>query len=76
MALAMTRYIAAVAGRSPTLLLDDPAAELDGAHTRALLTTVAALGGQLIVTALHPTDSALGRPDRVFHVEHNVVNQL
>jgi len=65
--------VAEAAGRAPTLLLDDPAAELDRAHTEALLGAVASLGGQLVVTALHPADSALGPPDRVFHVEHNEV---
>ena len=42
MALTMARYVAEAAGRAPTLLLDDPAAELDRAHTEALLTAVAA----------------------------------
>ncbi len=52
MALAMARYVSERADRPPTLLLDDPAAELDAdAHTR-LLTAVRRLGGQLIVTAL------------------------
>jgi DNA replication and repair protein RecF len=69
MALAMARYVAEVAGRVSTLLLDDPAAELDAGHTRRLLDAVARLQGQLVVTALHPEDTALGTPDAVFHVE-------
>src|SRR5580658_6890815 len=73
MALTMTRYVAEVAGRAPTLLLDDPAAELDRVHTKALLTAVAGIGGQLVVTALRPEDTPLGTPDRVFHVEHKEV---
>src|ERR1700689_1058959 len=73
MALTMTRYVAEVAGRAPTLLLDDPAAELDHVHTKALLTAVAGIGGQLVVTALRPEDTPLGTPDRVFHVEHKEV---
>jgi recombinational DNA repair ATPase RecF len=73
MALTMARYVAEAAGRAPTLLLDDPAAELDRPHTERLLTAVAALGGQLVVTALHAEDTPLGTPDRVFHVEHNEV---
>jgi len=73
MALTMSRYVAEVAGRAPTLLLDDPAAELDRAHTERLLTAVASLGGQLVVTALRVGDTLLGTPDRVFHVEHNEV---
>lgn len=73
MALTMSRYVAQVAGRAPTLLLDDPAAELDRPHTEALLAAVASLGGQLVVTALRAEDTPLGAPDRVFHVEHNEV---
>jgi DNA replication and repair protein RecF len=71
MALTMARYVAAVAGQAPTLLLDDPAAELDRAHTEALLAAVARLQGQLVVTALRPEDTVLGTADQVFHVEHN-----
>jgi DNA replication and repair protein RecF len=73
MALTMTRYVAEVAGRAPTLLLDDPAAELDRVHTEALLRAVAGIGGQLVVTALRPEDTPLGTPDQVFHVEHKEV---
>jgi DNA replication and repair protein RecF len=73
MALTMSRYVTQAAGRAPTLLLDDPAAELDRPHTEALLKAVGSLGGQLVVTALRAEDSALGTPDRVFHVEHNEV---
>jgi DNA replication and repair protein RecF len=73
MALTMSRYVAEASGRAPALLLDDPAAELDRPHTEALLTAVASLGGQLVVTALSAEDTPLGTPDRVFHVEHNEV---
>jgi DNA replication and repair protein RecF len=76
MALSMARYIATVADRTPTLLLDDPAAELDLSRTEALLETVRGLGAQLIVTALHPQDRVLGVPDAVFHVEHGGVRRL
>jgi DNA replication and repair protein RecF len=73
MALTMSRYVAEAAGRAPTLLLDDPAAELDRAHTEALLAAVGRMGGQLVVTALRPQDTPLGTPDEVFHVEHKTV---
>jgi len=73
MALTMSRYLAQAAGQAPTLLLDDPAAELDRAHTEALLTAVASIRGQLVVTALHPENTCLGAPDQVFHVEHKEV---
>jgi DNA replication and repair protein RecF len=73
MVLTMTRFVTEQAGRVPTLLLDDPAAELDRAHTERLLEAVVALGGQLVVTALRPEDSRFGVPDRLFHVEHKEV---
>jgi DNA replication and repair protein RecF len=73
MVLTMTRFVIEQAGRVPTLLLDDPAAELDRDHTERLLGAVAALGGQLVVTALRPQDSQFGAPDRAFHVEHKEV---
>lgn len=76
MALSMARYIAEVANRIPTLLLDDPTAELDLARTEALLDAVRGLRAQLVVTALHPTDRVLGVPDAVFHVEHGGVKRL
>jgi DNA replication and repair protein RecF len=76
MAVSMARYIAQSAGRTPTLLLDDPAAELDAGRTEALLQTVRGLGAQLVVTALHPEDTLLGVPDAVFHVEHGSVKRL
>jgi DNA replication and repair protein RecF len=76
MALTMTRYIAQAAGRTPTLLLDDPAAELDVERTHALLQAVRGLDAQLIVTALPSQDHVLGEPDAVFHVEHGGVKRL
>ena len=76
MALAMSQFVAQVVGSPPTLLLDDPAAELDRPHTEALLAAVARLRSQLIVTALHPEDTPLGAADRVFHVEQNGVKSV
>jgi DNA replication and repair protein RecF len=76
MALSMARYLGSAAGRTPTLLLDDPAAELDSAHTEALLRTVLGLDTQLVVTTLHADDTLLGVPDAVFHVERGGVKRL
>jgi DNA replication and repair protein RecF len=76
MALAMARYLAERADRPTTLLLDDPAAELDAERTAALLATVRGLGAQLVVTTLRPDDERLGVPDAVFHVERGAVRQL
>lgn len=76
MAIAMARYLSERADRPSTLLLDDPAAELDANRTTALLTTVRGLGVQLIVTTLQASDDRLGPPDAVFHVEQGSVRRL
>jgi DNA replication and repair protein RecF len=76
MAVTMAQYLAESAGRQSTLLLDDPAAELDAERTHALLQTVRDLGAQLVVTSLQAEDTRLGVPDAVFHVEHGTVKRL
>jgi DNA replication and repair protein RecF len=57
----------------PTLLLDDPAAELDRHRLGLLVELVRALDCQLIVTALDPGQKSFGTPERVFHVEQGGV---
>ncbi len=52
------------------LLLDDPAAELDGTRLTALLGVVRGLASQLFVTSLRPELESLGEPGAMFHVEH------
>lgn len=59
-------------GRS-ALLLDDPAAELDGANLERLLTCVRALPVQLIVTSLREDVPGLPAHGRRFHVERGSV---
>jgi len=54
----------------PTLLLDDPAAELDDAHLAALIEEVRRRAVQLIVTTLHAEFAAFGAPGRRFRLEH------
>jgi DNA replication and repair protein RecF len=60
----------------PTLLLDDPAAELDDARLTALVELVAELDCQLIITSLRPDLRIFGHPERVFHVEQGTVQGL
>jgi DNA replication and repair protein RecF len=76
MALAMSKLVSGGEQGPPLLLLDDPAAELDTEHTRALVAEIQGLKGQLVVTALRGDHSAFGSPDRVFHVEQGRVEQL
>lgn len=56
------------------LLLDDPAAELDGRRLGALLDVVRDLQSQLFVTSLQPNLEALGVPGAMFHVEHGRIS--
>jgi DNA replication and repair protein RecF len=76
LALAMARLAGSGGRRAPTLLLDDPAAELDREHTDALVSEIRTLRGQLVVTALHPEEARFGDPDRAFHVEQGRVTTL
>ncbi len=76
LALAMARLAGSAGRRPPTLLLDDPAAELDRAHTDALVSEIRTLKGQLVVTALDPEEARFGDPDRAFHVEQGRVTTL
>jgi len=73
--LAQLRLLKDVSGTTPTLLLDDPAAELDSEHLRHFVRQIAPLGCQLVITSLHAETSAFGAPDRVFHVEQGRVGR-
>jgi DNA replication and repair protein RecF len=53
----------------PTLLLDDPAAELDNQRLRGLIGEVGGQSVQLIVTTLHPEFSEFGAPGRQYRIE-------
>jgi DNA replication and repair protein RecF len=53
----------------PTLLLDDPAAELDDERLANLIREVSSQSVQLIVTTLHGEFSAFGEPGRRFRME-------
>jgi DNA replication and repair protein RecF len=76
MSLAVAKLVGSGERRAPTLLLDDPAAELDAAHTQALIAEIQRQPGQLIVTALGLAESYFGQPDRAFHVEQGRVTRL
>jgi DNA replication and repair protein RecF len=73
MVLAQLNLIRDSTGLAPTLLLDDPAAELDRAKLARFADQVAALSCQLVVTALSADLDPIGTPDRVFHVEQGRV---
>jgi DNA replication and repair protein RecF len=60
----------------PTLLLDDPAAELDTHRLTSLVQLVAELNCQLVITSLNPDLQIFGQPETVFHVEQGAVQRL
>lgn len=61
-------------GRS-ALLLDDPAAELDGENLRRLMALVRAVPAQLWVTSLKPEIAGLVEGGHVFHVKHGDIRR-
>jgi len=61
---------------SLTLLLDDPAAELDRRRFEGFLDRVTRLKCQLVSTSLEPESRVFGTPDRVFHVEQGEVRSV
>jgi DNA replication and repair protein RecF len=62
--------------RRSVLVVDDPAAELDGRSLERLLAALAGLPAQLIFTALTPTHLAPDSDFPVFHVERGRVRTL
>jgi DNA replication and repair protein RecF len=60
----------------PTLLLDDPAAELDNQRLTTLINEVSLQSVQLIVTTLHPEFSEFGTPGRQYRIEAGIPRPL
>lgn len=56
------------------LLMDDPAAELDGDALARLMRRVTALGCQVIATSLEPDTPIFADSAAMFHVEHGVLS--
>ena len=74
--LAQIEHRAGTAGQASTLLLDDPAAELDQSHLVAFLERVRRTPAQLVVTALDPKSVERLSVGRMFHVEQGEVRQM
>ncbi len=68
MTVAQLRLLQDLTQTTPALLLDDPAAELDGERLQRFINQVAALRCQLVVTSLHSESRLFGTPERTFHV--------
>ena len=73
MILAATRLAQATLERPLLLLLDDPAAELDGRSLERLMAEVTDLGSQVIATALHENGDLFAGEAALFHVEQGVL---
>jgi DNA replication and repair protein RecF len=58
----------------PTLLLDDPAAELDDERLGGLIREVASQSVQLVVTTLHSEFAAFGAPGRRYRMSEGQVH--
>lgn len=75
MILAQLRLLVTILPEPPTLLLDDPAAELDPKRLIGFIEQVEPLGCQLVLTSLTSSHQPFGRSDRMFHVEQGRVEQ-
>jgi DNA replication and repair protein RecF len=73
MTLAQIQLLRQQTALTPTLLLDDPAAELDGPHLQRFIEQVSRLECQLVFTSLQPHFDLFGQAERVFHVEQGKV---
>jgi DNA replication and repair protein RecF len=76
MTLAQLSFLQATTETTPTLLLDDPAAELDAEHLERFIGQVSLLRAQLVVTSLQPESRLFGTPEQMFHVEHGRVQSV
>jgi DNA replication and repair protein RecF len=76
MTLAQLNLMQGAMQTTPTLLLDDPAAELDGNHLKRFIEQVMRLQSQLVLTSLHSDSHLFGTPNRVFHVEQGRVQPV
>ncbi len=75
MILAQLKMLAPILPEAPTLLLDDPAAELDPDRLAGFIHQVAPLNCQLVLTSLTLAGQPFGPPDRMFHVEQGQVTE-
>lgn len=74
--LAQVHVLARVRGHGGTLLVDDPAAELDEGALRRLMAVLDALPAQRIVTSLDPASLPLSEGRGTFHVEQGRVRPV
>jgi len=66
MTISQVRLLQNLTGTTPTLLLDDPAAELDTERLQRFIDEVASLRCQLVVTSLQSESRLFGAPESTF----------
>jgi DNA replication and repair protein RecF len=66
MTISQVRLLQDLTGTTPTLLLDDPAAELDAERLQRFIDEVASLRSQLVVTSLQSESRLFGAPESTF----------
>ena len=76
MTLAQLRLLQDQTQTTPTLLLDDPAAELDADRLQRFIAEVSTLRCQLVVTSLHAESRLFGTPERTFRVVQGRVQSV
>ena len=74
--LGQLEFLNTACGLRSTLLLDDPAAELDASAIDRFMNRVFALGAQLLLTSLPTQLSGLSQRSRVFHVEQGRIDRV
>jgi DNA replication and repair protein RecF len=74
--IAQIKLFPADAAVQPTLLLDDPAAELDDERLSDLIQEVSGQSVQLIVTTLHGEFGAFGEPGRRYGMDRGKVSAI
>ena len=76
MTVAQLRLLQEATEITPALLLDDPAAELDGERLQRFIDEVASLRCQLVVTSLHSGSRLFGTPESTFQMEGGRVQPI
>jgi DNA replication and repair protein RecF len=76
--LAQISHLRSVTSKTPIILIDDLAAELDIAHRHLLMETVNIFGGQLIVTTpdIALIDCQEWPEKKMFHVERGLIKEV
>ena len=76
MTLAQLRLLQITTDTTPTLLLDDPAAELDVEHLERFIAQISPLRCQLVVTSLQAESRLFGAPERMFRIDQGRVESV